>query len=85
MLVNLGRMGRQEEPNRWDAPRHCAKSWRTIRYRRISHGWGCYPFFEPFGGEPQPVGKLPFAVDLLPELVVGFHHVRLSDAAVPVQ
>ena len=42
-------------------------------------------FFEPFGGEPQPVGELPFAADLLPELVVGFHHVRLSDAAVPVQ
>ena len=42
-------------------------------------------FFEPFLGEPQPVGDLPFAADLLAELIVGFHHVRLSDAAVPVQ
>jgi hypothetical protein len=42
-------------------------------------------FFEPVGGEPQPVGKRPFAADRLPELVVGFHHVRLSDAAVAVQ
>ena len=42
-------------------------------------------FFEPFGGEPQPVGELPFAADLLPELVVGLHHLRLSDAVAPVQ
>ena len=41
--------------------------------------------FEPFRGELQPVGKPPFAADLIQELVVGFHHVRLSDAMVPVQ
>jgi hypothetical protein len=26
--VILGKLGRQEEPNRWGAPRYCAKSWR---------------------------------------------------------
>ncbi len=41
--------------------------------------------FEPFRGEPQPVGDLSFVLDLLPELVVGLHYVRLSNASVPVQ
>jgi hypothetical protein len=42
-------------------------------------------FFGPFRGEPQSVDEPPLAADLLPELVVGFHHVRLSDAVVSVQ